>query len=180
MRRQKHGHTLAYSGWKTVKPLSHALCNSLQKEGLKVPISSNLQFKVIPLEVRNCFLERVDVAAHDNRGVLRGHDHPNQFVGASCRFLCYVSDERRRETHPRHDVKGWPLGMLSIQLLRESRGLLACDPDQRRATNQCVAPPEFGDDLRAGLSSTIDPFDICRDIVERGWRAIGHQYYTYL
>src|SRR5205085_2890979 len=110
----------------------------------------------------------------------RQHHYPSQFVGTSCGVHRCIGDERGGEPHTRHSVKGWPLGMLSIQLLRESRGLLACDLNQRRATDQRVAPAEFRDDLRANLSSTIDPFDIFWDIVKRGRRAVGHQYYTYL
>ena len=65
--RQEYRNTFAYRGWKTIKCLLHALDKSLQEVGLEVPVSRDLEFKFLTVQVGNSVLQGAHVAAHDNR-----------------------------------------------------------------------------------------------------------------
>ena len=72
-----------------------------------------------------------NVAAHDDRGVLRRHNHTDQLLRSRSRLGYNISNKRRRETHTGHDMKLRAISMLPVQFLLQRRGLLARDAQER-------------------------------------------------
>src|SRR5947209_15143994 len=142
MRGQEYRDAITHFGWEVPKSLLHTLSQGLQEEGLEMPISGNLE-----LEFKACngILQCADVATHNDRRVLRRHNHANQLICASSDFRHNISNKWRCETHASHDTEGWAARMLAIQFLLERSRLLTRDAQQRRAAYQFIAASELSD-----------------------------------
>src|SRR5579883_1633783 len=117
------------------------------------------------MQICHGIFKRAYIAAHNNGRILGGHNNSDQHLSVCRSLWSDIADERRRETHTTGDMIGRAIGASAVQLLLQGSGLLARNAYQGRAADEIVATPELGNNLGRGLASTIDVFNVDRDII---------------